>query len=113
MWDAFDEATGRKTVPDSKTYVEILLEGPPKIRNVFGHPHEDWLVMPVTALDAVYLTVEVINQLWPVTPEVLRFNPRCVRRNHIPEYSAPSLFVHASRAGRDDWVQCPGLGWTF
>ncbi len=41
--------------------------------------------------------------------EVLRFNPRCVRRNHsFPEYSAPSLFVHASRAGRDDWLQCPG-----
>ena len=26
---------------------------------------------------------------------------------------APSLFVHASRAGHDDWLQCPGPGCTF
>lgn len=46
--------------------------------------------------------------------EVLRFNPRCVWRNHsFPEYSAPSLLVHASRAGRDDLLQCPGPGCTF
>lgn len=46
--------------------------------------------------------------------EVLRFNPRCIRRNHsFPECSAPSLLVHASRAGRDDWLQCPGPGCTF
>jgi hypothetical protein len=68
MWDAFDEATGHKTAVDSKPYVEVLLEHLPNIRNVFAHPHEDWLVMPGTALDAICLSAEVINQLWPATP---------------------------------------------
>jgi hypothetical protein len=30
-----------------------------------------------------------------------------------PNIRPPSLFVHESRSGRDDWLQCPGPGCTF
>jgi hypothetical protein len=96
MWDAFDEATGRKTVPDSTTYVEILLESLPKIRNVFAHPHEDWLVMPETALDALYLTVEVINQLWPSRPD--KFSSK--------EYIGPAIIIKPTQLGYSGCHRC-------
>jgi hypothetical protein len=49
----------------SKSYVEVLIEALPEVRNRFAHPKMHTIIPPGVAVDSLILATEIINQLWP------------------------------------------------
>src|SRR5690242_7126879 len=47
------------------SYVDILIESLPKIRNNFAHPRMRTILPPGMVVDSLILASEIINQLWP------------------------------------------------
>ena len=61
-----NEFKGQQTEPKPKvTYVDVLIETLPKIRNNFAHPDMHEILAPGQALNGLILASEIINQLWP------------------------------------------------
>lgn len=54
----------RDFVPE-ESYVDVLIESLPKVRNKFAHPEMHAIVPPGMVVDSLIVATEVINQLWP------------------------------------------------
>ena len=57
-----------RKLPRQGSYVDVVIEFLPKIRNRFAHPDMHAITPPGMAVDALVLAAEIINQLW--TPVV-------------------------------------------
>lgn len=51
--------------PSTTSYVDVIIENLPEIRNKFAHPEMHAILPPGMAVDSLVLAAEVINQLWP------------------------------------------------
>lgn len=49
----------------AQSYVDVLIESLPQVRNRFAHPEMHAIVPPGMAVDSLIIAAEIINQLWP------------------------------------------------